>query len=127
MTSARRAIADAIERLPGAFTVDDLVAEVRRADPRSGKTPTAYRAVAALCAAKEIEAVGERSGATLYARCREAHHHHHIVCDRCGMTATADCPVDTALSGAAARSGFVITRHQVTLYGLCPQCAGREE
>lgn len=123
MTAPRRAIADAVERLDAAFTVDDLVAEVRRSSPDAGKTATVYRAVTAMTRTGHIEPVGERGGAALYARCHTSHHHHHIVCDRCGKTATADCPVGAELTGAATGSGFVITRHEVTLYGLCPDCA----
>jgi Fe2+ or Zn2+ uptake regulation protein len=68
-----------------------------------------------------IERVGTRDGSALYARCSTMSHHHHIVCDGCGRVAHAECPVVFEDSDARP-DGFVITRHEVTLYGLCPSC-----
>lgn len=81
-----------------------------------------YRAVAAMENAGFIERVGARGGSALYARCDASAHHHHIVCDACGVTAEAECPLGTTLD-VAGTAGFVVTRHEVTLYGLCPTCA----
>lgn len=125
ITAPRRAIAAAVERLSGAFTVDDLAHEVRRTDPRTGATATIYRAVAAMEQSGFIECVGAREGASLYVRCTADHHHHHIVCDGCGRTEAAECPV-SAFESASQASGFVVKRHEVTLYGLCPDCAKTE-
>lgn len=124
LTQSRRTLIDAVGAIRGAFTVDDLVASA--AGSSSGPVPpaTAYRAVAAMETAGFIERVGERAGSALYIRCDTASHHHHIVCDGCGTTAPADCPVDVA--GSAAETGFRITRHEITLYGLCPRCLKKD-
>lgn len=120
-TAARRAIGLAVDAAEGAFTVDDLVAAVRR-EGHSASTATVYRAIAVLEESHVIERVGLRDGAALYVRCAHgAHHHHHIVCDSCGKTEEAACPVVGVRATSA--SGFVVTRHEVTLYGLCPDCA----
>jgi len=122
LTAPRTAIARAVSGMADAFTIDDLAAIVRRSDPGAGATATVYRAVAAMEAAGFVERVGARDGSALYARCATPSHHHHIVCDGCGRIAHADCPVVPGLD-AARTDGFVITRHEVTLYGLCPTCA----
>lgn len=122
LTAPRAAIARAVERLTGAFTVEELASAVRQEDPRAGATATVYRAVAAMERAGYIERVGSRAGSALYARCTTSTHHHHIVCDGCGRLAYADCPVLLSEPGPRA-DGFVVTRHEVTLYGLCPACA----
>lgn len=111
-----------MDGLRGSFTVEDLAAAVRRLDPDAGASATVYRAVAAMEAAGFIERIGSRDGSGLYARCDASSHHHHIVCDDCGLTAHADCPLDQ-LSNTEAPNGFIVTRHEVTLYGLCPACA----
>ncbi|HET6351455.1 MAG TPA: transcriptional repressor [Coriobacteriia bacterium] len=120
-TAARRAIGLAVDAFEGTFTVDDLVATVRR-DHASASIATVYRAVGILEASRVIERVGHRDGAALYVRCAHgSHHHHHIVCDSCGRTEETECPVGGVK--ATSVSGFVVTRHEVTLYGLCPDCA----
>lgn len=126
LTGQRRLIAEVAGALPGAFTVDELAAAVRNTDAASGSTATVYRAVSAMEAAGFVQRVGDRGGAVLYARCEESAHHHHIVCDGCGKIAHAACPLGAEAQAAARDTGFVITRHEVTLYGLCPTCAGAD-
>lgn len=120
VTEQRRVIAGMVTAMPRAFTVEDLADAVRRSDPACGAIATVYRAVSAMEASGFIERVGTRDGAALFVRCEANAHHHHVVCDGCGRIAHADCPLDVATTTA---DGFVVTRHEVTLYGLCPACA----
>ncbi len=121
MTAPRRVIASAVDRLGRAFTIDDLVAEVRALAPSVG-IATVYRAVAAMEAAHAVERVGTRDESALYVRCTADGHHHHLVCTGCGLVAHATCPLDDVppLHGT---EGFVVTAHELTLYGLCAGCA----
>jgi len=120
VTPQRKLVAQLAESWPGAFTVEELSSAVREQD-RAASVATVYRAVAALAEQGWLERVGERHGSVLFARCAAGeHHHHHVVCDGCGRVEAAECPV---ASPASTVSGFVITRHEVTLYGLCPECA----
>jgi Fe2+ or Zn2+ uptake regulation protein len=115
------------EEMPGAFTVDEL-SIAARAHGASAGTATVYRAVAAMEASGWLERVGERNGSALFARCGAGgHHHHHVICDGCGRVAATDCPVAEQVASSAQSDGFVITRHEVTLYGLCSQCARSAE
>ncbi|MDZ4168579.1 MAG: transcriptional repressor [Coriobacteriia bacterium] len=125
VTAPRRTIASAVVGFQGAFTVDELATRVRHVDSASGATATVYRAVSAMEASGFVARVGERDGHALFARCTAPSHHHHIVCDSCGHVAHTACPLDSTLRSAA-ESGFVITRHEVTMYGLCPQCTARQ-
>ncbi len=48
-------------------------------------------------------------------------HHHHFVCESCGRVFDVDaCPGNLA---NMTPDGFKLTRHDITLYGLCGQCA----
>ena len=38
-----------------------------------------------------------------------------------------DCPLDRGVTDAAERGGFTVTRHEVTLYGLCAECAAERD
>jgi Fur family ferric uptake transcriptional regulator len=121
-SAQRLAIARAADAATGAFTVDELAKLAREADPAIG-TATVYRAVAAMASEGFVQAAGARDGRTLYVRCGDAGHHHHLVCTGCGAVAEAPCPLDASVLAAAGRGGFEITSHEVTLYGLCASCA----
>jgi Fur family ferric uptake transcriptional regulator len=111
--------------MQGAFSVDELAAAVNATDSVAG-VATVYRAVSALLESGWLERVGVRDGSALVARCHAGGgHHHHVVCDGCGRIEATPCPVHAVPdAGASSESGgFVITRHEVTLYGLCPTCA----
>ena len=120
-TPQRELIAHVIADMPGAFTVEELAARVREADATVG-VATVYRAVSSLEASGWIERVGGRNGSSLYARCSAEDHHHHLVCTGCGRTEPAVCPLDAGLAAAAERAGFLLTDHDVVLYGLCADC-----
>lgn len=50
-------------------------------------------------------------------------HHHHFACRRCQRVFTLHtCPV-VLPAGTIYPGGFVIEAHELTLYGLCPDCA----
>lgn len=122
VTEARRAVAMAASRMPCAFTVEQLAAEVRKIDQAVGLA-TVYRTVSALVESGWLERVGERGESALFVRCGEMAHHHHIVCEKCGKTAHASCDLAHGLEIAAELEGFTLTRHEVVAYGLCGRCA----
>jgi Fur family ferric uptake transcriptional regulator len=123
-SAQRLAVASAVERAGGAFTVEELTTLVRHRDPGIA-TATVYRCVAAMAAAGYLSSVGERDGAALWVRCDATGHHHHLVCTSCGATAHTACPVDERALAASAPEGFTVTSHDFRLYGLCASCAGR--
>ncbi len=127
VTAQRRRISAAAAAMPGAFTVEALTEAVRRstlhAQDASAATATVYRAVAAMEATGFLARIGSRDGSALYAHCTTPAHHHHVVCDDCGRIASTPCPLEVLDTTPAASQGFVITRHEVTLYGLCATCA----
>lgn len=125
VTAPRRAIAEAVDGLEGAFTVEELAEAVGAISPSTG-TATVYRAVAAMEAAGSIERVGLRDGSALFVRCRADGHHHHLICTGCWMVAHAECPLDAETSRRVSEEGFLVTSHEITLYGLCPECAARQ-
>ena len=118
----RQAIVAAVAALPGAFTIDELTAAMRKRRVKAG-VATLYRAVAALEASGWLERVGERNGSALFARCSGGRcHHHHVVCGGCGRVAAVGCPVLEGAKKLVELGGFVITRHELTLHGLCAKC-----
>lgn len=128
VSAARRDIAHAVEELGRAFTVEELDAKLRTLNSPAALA-TIYRAVAAMERTGALARVGEQDGTTLYAACgphwhgeRPDDHHHHLVCTGCGAVEPVSCPVDSGVIRAAGDVGFVITRHEIRLYGMCRTC-----
>lgn len=123
MTTQRRRLSEAVVSIGVAFTVEDLVEAVGPDRMRPSRA-TAYRAVRAMCDSRFLERIGDRDGHALYAHCGGAgHHHHHLMCTACGAVAEAPCPLAADAKESAERAGFVLTGHDVVLYGLCRRCA----
>jgi Fur family transcriptional regulator, ferric uptake regulator len=52
------------------------------------------------------------------------HHHHHIVCERCGrVVAFEDERLEKAILALEKRADFDVSSHDVTLRGRCETCA----
>jgi Fur family transcriptional regulator, ferric uptake regulator len=57
------------------------------------------------------------------------HHHHHLVCTRCGrvrdvtLSPAVERALDKALVQAASAASFQLHDHRLDLIGLCSQCA----
>ena len=50
-------------------------------------------------------------------------HHDHIVCVRCGRVEEfADDEIEQLQEKVADKLGFELTDHNLTMYGLCPEC-----
>ncbi len=125
LTAPRRAIAAAVDGFDRAFTVDDLVVAVSAVSPGTG-TATVYRAVGAMEAAGSIERIGSRDESALYVRCCIEGHHHHLVCTGCWKVSHTACPLDEETPRQATADGFVVTDHEITLYGLCTECCAEQ-
>lgn len=56
-------------------------------------------------------------------------HHHHLICDRCGMIYDVTLPpaveqqLEASLIGEANRLSFIGTHHRVDLVGVCARCS----
>lgn len=50
-------------------------------------------------------------------------HHHHLVCEQCGRVEDFHgCDVADLAARLESESGFAIARHQLEMYGTCPDC-----
>lgn len=122
LTGPRRAVADLIAARDGHFTAADLVddAATRRLD--IGRA-TIFRTLEVLEGVGAIERIDLPSGDHAYITCEPVHHHHHVVCARCGRATDVD---DAGLAAVVARigheTGYRIDEHRLELFGLCPSC-----
>ncbi|PID31623.1 hypothetical protein CR983_00260 [Candidatus Saccharibacteria bacterium] len=53
-------------------------------------------------------------------------HHHHVHCEHCGEILAIDTPrLERHIELETAARGYILTRHQVEIYGICPVCQQR--
>jgi Fur family transcriptional regulator, ferric uptake regulator len=116
VTPQRRAVLDAVEAFPGAFTAVELYDRARRAEPRLGLA-TVYRTLELL---REAGSIRQLAGA--YVRCHPGHHH-HLVCSSCGSVEETELCGAPSAAVLERRHGFRAATHELDVYGTCARCA----
>ena len=122
-TAQREAIVGVIRRARGPLTIREIHDRARRAIGSLG-IATVYRNVKLLTEAREVQAVVLPDGETRYEPAGLSHHH-HFHCRRCGRVFDLEGCQVAVPDGATLPGGFVVEEHELTLYGKCPDCAGR--
>lgn len=85
---------------------------------------TVYRTLQSLVDLGEVDVLHTNSGEALYRHCANEHHHHHLVCEKCGTTVEiSGGPVEEWTRTEAANHSFTLTSHTAEVFGLCPACA----
>jgi Fur family ferric uptake transcriptional regulator len=123
---ARSAVIDALAEHDGCCTAAELAARMGAGGRRVG-TASVYRALTALLEASLVHAVdlgeGERRFELVHP---DGAHHHHVVCDSCGLTtAFHDDEMERALAAVARRLDWNVDAHDVVLHGTCARCPAR--
>jgi Fur family ferric uptake transcriptional regulator len=54
----------------------------------------------------------------------EGAHHHHLVCDNCGVVMPfADEALERAIDELSERVPLAVSEHEIVLHGACPDCS----
>jgi Fur family ferric uptake transcriptional regulator len=118
----RDRIAQVFLATPGHVTVEELVARVRREDPRVS-VATVYRTMKLLaeCGLATGRQFGD--GQTRYEAAAGREHHDHLICTGCGAIVEFANERIESLQALVARShGFEVESHKLELYGRCQRC-----
>ncbi|MBA2461644.1 MAG: transcriptional repressor [Actinobacteria bacterium] len=118
-TAQRLAILELVEGWRGSFTVAELHARAREANPGLGLATT-YRTVELLRKDGWVRPLLSE-GLHAYVRCSPKHHH-HLVCTSCGgveETELCAAPTETELRRL---HGFRPSAHDLDIYGTCRKC-----
>lgn len=119
-TPQRQAILAVLQSAERPLTVEEIAGQMVGKPPG---LPTIYRNLERFVGEGWAECMVGADQIQRFVRCHSPHHHHHILCEGCGRTAETECPdLDTAFNDLAKASGFKVTRHQLTLFGLCAEC-----
>jgi Fur family ferric uptake transcriptional regulator len=122
-TRQRVAVVEAMHEFGRPETAQALHARLLR----SGRAPglaTIYRTLRALQRAGYARAFPAGEGELSYKLCHPGHHH-HLICERCGLVVEIpSCEIEQWASRVARRRGFTVSSHQADIFGLCESCAG---
>jgi Fur family ferric uptake transcriptional regulator len=121
-TDQRRLIVDTFFTAPNHVSIEELLAEVRREDPRVGYA-TVYRTLKLLaeCGVALERRFGD--GLTRYELADDTSHHDHLICVECGKITEFEEPrIEELQEQIARRYGYELRSHKHEMYGVCPDC-----
>ena len=55
------------------------------------------------------------------------HQHLNVICEKCGRIADMDLDLPYVQQEAADQTGYQITKSQMVVYGICPDCVARQQ
>lgn len=119
-------VRDALRTAGGFRSAQDVYA-VLRGDGGSVGLSTVYRHLQSLVDDGVVDVIQTPDGEATYRYCGNpatGHHHHHLVCRRCGRTEEIEGRAVERWAGDVAEThGYVDVDHTVELFGVCPSCA----
>jgi Fur family ferric uptake transcriptional regulator len=118
-TDQRRLIIDIVFSAAAHLTVEELLDQVRRVDPRVGYA-TVYRTMKMLAEGGIDDESKFSDGFTRYELNDQTSHHDHIICLDCGLIQEFEEPLIEELQERVAKTfQFAIQSHKHELYGHC--------
>ncbi|HXF72289.1 MAG TPA: Fur family transcriptional regulator [Actinomycetota bacterium] len=121
-TRQRAAILRALGRAGRPVTAQALHARLQRSGDGPGLA-TVYRTLQALAQAGLARTFPAGEGELAYKLC-EPGHHHHLICEGCGLVVEIpSCEVEPWAARTARRRGFTVSSHQAEIFGRCAACA----
>ena len=120
-TRQRSTILRVIQEAGGPLSIPEIHAQAQADLPGMG-VATVYRTLKLLNEARAVNGVILPSGETRYERAGLGHHE-HFQCRSCSQVFDLSvCPVHIP-AGTVLPGGFVVEDHEMTIYGLCSNCA----
>jgi Fur family transcriptional regulator, ferric uptake regulator len=121
------AVRDALRAAGGFRSAQDVYAVLRTAGGSVGLS-TVYRHLQSLVDGGLVDVIHTPDGEATYRYCGDAsdgHHHHHLVCRRCGCTEEIEGRAVERWAGEVAKAhSYTDVDHTVELFGVCPRCTG---
>lgn len=119
---ARTVLLDLLDTQSCARTVLEIEDELRAGDRAVGRA-SIYRVLDELEQLHLVQRIEVGQGIARYERIAPDHHHHHLVCQNCGvMVPFTDDGLEDAIHRLSTGAGFEVTSHDVILYGRCADC-----
>lgn len=123
LTRQRIAVQELLATVDGFRSAQELHELLRERGTAVGLA-TVYRTMQALADAGVVDVRLAADGESLYRRCRQEAHHHHLVCRSCGVTEEIAADVVERWARQVGEShAFADVEHTVELTGTCAACA----
>jgi len=125
---ARRALLELLDRQECALTAHEIE-EALRARGKSRRVvsrASVYRILDELEQLRLVQRVETGQAMVRYERvCEHAdEHHHHLVCDECGVVMPFSDPgLERAIQTLSERVPLAVSEHEIVLHGACKDCA----
>jgi Fur family ferric uptake transcriptional regulator len=120
---ARERVIDVLAREECALSAVEIE-DLLRAQGRPTGRASVYRVLELLVEHGLAERVSVGDGQARFERAAPSGaHHHHLVCDRCGVLMAFDDPgLELAIDSLSERLGVRVESHDVLLRGACDRC-----
>jgi len=123
---ARRALLELLADQSCALTALEIE-DALRAQGRAVSRASVYRILEELERVRLVARVETGQAMVRYERACDEHeeHHHHLVCDRCGVVMPfSDAALERAVAELSERVPLaVVSEHEIVLHGACRKCA----
>lgn len=130
VTRQRLLVLEAVASRPEEhLTAEDIYELVKAGYPEIGLA-TVYRTIQMLDELHLVHRVNFDDGFVRYEmgtvpECGSRHHHHHLICVKCGRVISFQDDLLEELEERITRTtGFAVVDHEVKLYGYCVECGG---
>jgi Fur family transcriptional regulator, ferric uptake regulator len=123
---ARRALLELLDRQECALTAQEIEDALRaRGRGRRVSRASIYRILDELEQLGLVQRVETGQAMVRYERvCEHAEHHHHLVCDECGVVMPfSDQGLERAIATLSERVPLAVSEHEIVLHGACRDCA----
>jgi Fur family ferric uptake transcriptional regulator len=121
---ARARIIDLLARQTCALSAIEIDDALRAEGTPIGRA-SIYRVLDLLVEHRLVERLTIDHGHARFERIEpDGHHHHHLLCDRCGQLVAFDDPgLEHAIERLSKRLDLHVEHHDVLLHGACSACA----
>jgi Fur family ferric uptake transcriptional regulator len=121
---ARRAVLELLDAQKCALTAIEIEDALRVATRRVSRA-SVYRILDELERLRLVQHVETGQAMVRYERvCEHDEHHHHLVCDGCGLVMPfSDDALERAISSLSRRVPLTVSEHEIVLRGECRSCS----
>lgn len=123
-TAQRQTVLDAVCNAGPHSPIGPIIQEARQLDPQLDQS-TVYRALSLFVELGLVLSAMDENGERIYEIAREEPHH-HLVCRKCGRTATIAPEIsELFFNELAAAHDYRVDMDHLIVYGECASCRGR--
>jgi Fur family ferric uptake transcriptional regulator len=123
---ARRAVLELLGGERCALSALEIEDALRGEGARRVSRASVYRILDELEGLGLVQRVEIGQAMVRYERvCEQEEHHHHLVCDECGVVIPfSDPALERAISSLSERVPLAVSEHEIVIHGACRECSG---